>query len=219
MRVGRFFLDFYLYFSLYRSLFFYFFDGLARGADNGAWREIAQFGMGDDPFDRGGGCFDCSGFGQVADGDLKAVEEQAGALVVDVAASEALQDLADRTLDGAAVFERRQLKEGGLVAVDAHRLGGETGSVVVVAELFQTQAGATAAVAIGEDVAAAVASGWLSGWLGDVVWHSVSPLYLSPKVFKRKGLPLDFEADPVKCESPAFCRAVLLTGLIIANRI
>lgn len=61
-------------------------------------------------------------------------------------------------------------------------------------------------MAVGEDVAAAVASG-CGFWcfyccLDDLVWHGVSPAYLSPKVFKRKGLPLDFQANPVKCEKP-----------------
>ncbi len=65
---------------------------------------------------------------------------------------------------------------------------------MVVAEVFAAQRGAAAAVAVDEEVAAAVAFGWLVRGLGcgfdDL--HGVSPLYLSPKVFKRKGLSPDF---------------------------
>ena len=66
---------------------------------------------------------------------------------------------------------------------------GAAGGVVVVAELFVAEAGAAAAAAVGEDVAALVAF-----WF---FLHGVSPLgTFGPKVFKRKGLPLDFSADP-----------------------
>jgi hypothetical protein len=43
-------------------------------------------------------------FGQVEAGDLEAVEEEPGAARVDVVGGDALQDLADRGLDGGAVF-------------------------------------------------------------------------------------------------------------------
>jgi len=81
-------------------------------AEFGAGGQRAVDGVGDDLFYQGrclfgfaaglaGGC----GFaGQVEAGDLEAVEEQAGALGVDLVGGDALQDLADGGLDGAAVF-------------------------------------------------------------------------------------------------------------------
>jgi hypothetical protein len=68
---------------------------------------------------------------------------------------------------------------------------------MVVAEVFASQRWAAATVAVDEDVAAAIAFGWilcgLNGRVYDLVCHGVPLLYLSPKVFKRKGLPMDFE--------------------------
>ena len=76
----------------------------------GAGGEGAVDGVGDDLFDQIG--FGCvaglaagRGFaGEVEAGDLQAVEEKAGAFGVDLVGRDALQDLADGGLDGAAVF-------------------------------------------------------------------------------------------------------------------
>jgi len=54
-------------------------------------------------------------FGEVGGGDLEAVEEQAGALGVDVVGGDAAQDFADGELDGGAVFGLGHV-EGGLFA-------------------------------------------------------------------------------------------------------
>jgi hypothetical protein len=80
------------------------------------------------------------------------------------------------------------------VGVAGVRIGhGAAGGVVVVAELLVAEAGAAAAAAVGEDVAALVAFRFFVGF----VWHVVSPLgTFGPKVFKLKGLPLDFTVDP-----------------------
>ncbi|MEO6910985.1 MAG: hypothetical protein ABI158_08690 [Edaphobacter sp.] len=163
------FLRFHLYPDHRASLFLYFFDGLARGVNNGARSKIAQLGMSNDPFDRGGVRLRCSGFGQVADGDLEAIKEESGAFGVDVAAGDALDNFSDATLNGAAVLGCRQLEEVGAAPVFAQNFDGLMSGVMVVAELFVAQARAAAATAVGEDVAATVASGWLFGWLDDLV--------------------------------------------------
>jgi hypothetical protein len=92
-------------------------------------------------------------------GDLQAVEEQAGAARVDVVGGDALEDLADGLEDGGPVFGQGDV-EGGAAAAALLRVGdGFSGGVVVVAEVFVTKAGAGAAVAVGEDVAALVVPG------------------------------------------------------------
>ena len=65
---------------------------------------------------------------------------------------------------------------------------GSSRGVVVIAELFLAQAGAGAAAAVGEDVAALVLFGCFGG-----VLHGPSPrgTFLR-KVFGGKGLSLDF---------------------------
>ena len=76
----------------------------------GARGQRAVDGVGDDLFDQIG--FGCAaglaagrGFArEVEAGDLEAVEEKAGAFGVDFVGRDALQDLADGGLDGAAVF-------------------------------------------------------------------------------------------------------------------
>jgi hypothetical protein len=96
------------------------------------------------------------GFGEVKAGDLEAVEEQAGAAGVDVVGGDALEDFADGLLDGGTVFRQGKV-EGGAAATTLLRIGdGFSGGVVVVAEVFSAEAGAAAAVAVGEDVAALV---------------------------------------------------------------
>ena len=126
--------------------------------------------------------FDFAGFGEVAAGDLEAVEEQAGLFGVDSAAGNALQDLGDGGQDGAAVFERRKLEFRPSPAV-SFLVGVAAGGVVVVAERFAAQGWAAAAAAVDEDVAAAVALGCcfgggdsgLCGGLDDLVRHGGIP--------------------------------------------
>jgi hypothetical protein len=109
-------------------------------------------------------------FGQVEAGDLEAVEEEAGAAGVDVVGGDALQDFTDGGLDGGAVFGQGQM-EGGAAAAALLRVGdGFSRGVVVVAELFLAEAGACAAVAVGEDVAALVLFRCFGG-----VLHGPSP--------------------------------------------
>ena len=57
-----------------------------------------------------GGVLAGGGFGQVEAGDLEAVEEEAGATGVDVVGGDALQDFADRGLDGGTVFGEWQVE-------------------------------------------------------------------------------------------------------------
>ena len=74
-------------------------------------------------------------------------------------------------LDGGAVFGQRKV-EGGAAAATLLRVGDRfSGGVVVVAEVFSAQAGAAAAVAVGEDVAALVLFG---GWCGVLHGWSLS---------------------------------------------
>ena len=161
--------------------------------------------MGGDLFDDfggfGSGVAVGRGFGEVEAGDLEAVEEQAGAAGVDVVGGDAAENFADGLLDGGTVFRQRKV-EGGAAASTLVRIGdGFSGGVVVVAEVFSAQAGAAAAMAVGEDVAALVLFG---GWCG--VLHGWVPLPVKsvqslPKKRPASGLP------PVqvwfKCEGPA----------------
>ena len=107
------------------------------------------------------------GRGQVEAGDLEAVEEEAGALGVDLVAGDAEQDLADGALDGGAVLGQGDVEVGLAATAVAGVLDRAARGVVVVAELLVAQAGAAAAVAVGEDVAALVAFGG--------VWHGGIP--------------------------------------------
>jgi len=131
----------------------------------------AQGGVDDDLFDGiGVSCGLFGDGGQVEAGDLEAVEEQAGALGVDLVAGDAEQDLADGALDGGAVLGQGDVEVGLAAATVAGVLDGAAGGVVVVAELLVAQAWAAAAVAVGEDVAALVAFGCL--------WHGgIPPVY------------------------------------------
>ena len=99
-------------------------------------------------------------FGQVEAGDLETVEQEAGAAGVDFVEGDALQDFADGVLDGGAVFgvgEGEGLPAAAALLEVLHRF---SGGVVVVAEIFAAEAGAGAAAAVGEDVAAAEAGGF-----------------------------------------------------------
>jgi len=127
--------------------------------DFGSRGEIAEAWVGDDLFEERGfgrGLLDAR---QVAAGDLKAIEEQAGAFGVDAAGGDALQDFGDGGLDGVTVLGQRD-DEGGHAEVALHTVfDGAAGGVVVIAELFATEAGAAAAAAVGKDVAALIAFG------------------------------------------------------------
>jgi hypothetical protein len=116
----------------------------------GAWGEDTEFGVRGDLFYQFDWFRPCvavgGGFGEVEAGDLEAVEEEAGAARVDLVGGDALEDFADGGLDGGAVFGQRQV-EGGRAAAAPARVGdGFAGGLVVVAELFLTEAGAGAAV-------------------------------------------------------------------------
>ena len=134
----------------------------------GCGGEEALFGVCGDLFDRLWDGFVgvlalAGGFGvarEVGAGDLQAVEEETGALGVDLVVGDTEEDLADGELDGGAVFGHGEV-EGVAVFAGARVLDWAAGGVVVVAEVFLAQAWAAAAVAVGEDVAALVAF-----WLG-----------------------------------------------------
>ena len=111
------------------------------------------------------------GFGEVEAGDLEAVKEEAGAAGVDVIGGYAAEDLSDGMLDSGAVFGKRKVKAGAAGSPLLRVGDGFSGGVVVVAEVFSAQAGAAAAVAVGEDVAALILFG---GWCG--VLHGDVPL-------------------------------------------
>ncbi len=137
--------------------------------------EKAVGGVEDDLFDvrlglglvRGSG----GGFGEVLEGDLEAVEEEAGAAGVELVAGDAGEDFADRELDGGAVFGHGE-GEGSLAgAAAAEVLDGFARGVVEVAEGLAAEAGRAAAAAFGEDVAALETfglggrfGGWHDGW-------------------------------------------------------
>ena len=94
------------------------------------------------------------GFGEVGAGDLEAVEEESGAAGVDVVGGDAAEDLADGGLDGGAVFGMGEVEGGASAAALAWIGDRAAGGVVEVAELLVAEAGALAAAAFGEDVAA-----------------------------------------------------------------
>jgi len=113
--------------------------------------------------------------GEVERGDLEAVKEEAGAAGVELVGGEPVEDLSDGELDGAAVLGKGKGEGGGALLALGHvrhlNHGGGDGSagvggVVVEAEVLGAEAGAAAAVAVGEDVAALEAAG-LGGRLGD----------------------------------------------------
>ena len=186
-----------------QDLFHEFSDGalaLCGLADFGAGGEDAEDGVDGDLFyglgcrlGFGGGLGGGLGFGEVEAGDLEAVKEEAGAAGVDVVGGDALEDLADGVLDGGSVFGERDF-EGGAAASAAARVSrGFAGVVVVVAELFLTQAWAAAAVAVGEDVAALVAFGWFGLWClvlfdgGVVHWSLPTGVLFGAKSSEEKG--------------------------------
>jgi hypothetical protein len=183
----------------------------------------------------GGGLFDQFGFGpgglrfgEVEAGDLEAVEEETGAAGIDVVGGNALEDLADGVLDGRAVFGERELEGGAAAASGAWILYRFAGVVVVVAEVFSAEAWASAAVAVGEDVAALIAFGCFGVWRlvlfdGGVVHWSLPAGYFLVQSLRMKRVRSGL-ASPgpsllaVKGEGPAFGRA-LFSYLVLFYRI
>ena len=145
-------------------------------------------GVGGDLFDDldgvGFGVAVGGGFGEIKAGDLESVEEEAGAAGVDFIGGDTLKDLADGVLDGGAVFGEGEV-EAGAAALTLLGVGdGSSGGVVVVAEVFSAEAGAAAAVAVGEDVAALV----LFGCLGFCVhWSLPTGYFFCAKSWEEKG--------------------------------
>jgi hypothetical protein len=148
--------------------------------------------MSDDSYDGSGVLLAGGGFGQVEAGDLETVEKEAGAFGMHPAVGDTLEDFRDGSEDTAAVFYLGEFEV--FEAITAAIFGRLAGGVVVVAELFVAQRRAAATAAAEEDMAALITP--LFGLVGGLVWHGVSPLYLSPKVFERWGLSLNFGTDP-----------------------
>jgi len=96
--------------------------------------------------------------GEVGAGDLQAVEEDRGALGVEVSGGDAAEDVVEGDLDGGAVVD-------GLHAEDADAAGeggvGQALAVVVVAEVLGAEGGRAAAASVGVDVAAEIAALWV----------------------------------------------------------
>lgn len=94
------------------------------------------------------------GFGEVVACGLEGVEEESGTFGVEGVLGELLDDFADGVLDGAAVFGAWE-GEGGSASFALGGVGdGCSGGVVVEAEGFVGEAGAAAAVSVGEQVTA-----------------------------------------------------------------
>ena len=126
-------------------------------ADFGGGGEGAEGWVEDDLLDDFGGCGCGAGrgeAGEVCAGDLEAVEEEAGAAWIELVAGDAAEDLADGALDGGTIFDEGEVEAAAAgAALDGVR-DRATGGVVVIAEIFAAEAGAAAAVSVGEDVAA-----------------------------------------------------------------
>jgi hypothetical protein len=99
--------------------------------------------------------------GQVEAGDLQAVEQQAGSFGIDLVGGDAAQDFADRALDGAAVLGEWEVEMSLVGAALMGVFHGTPGGVVVVAKFFAAEAWAAATAAVGEDVAALEAFGFV----------------------------------------------------------
>jgi hypothetical protein len=112
------------------------------------------------------------GLAEVAGGDVQAVEHDSGAAVVERVGGEAAEYLSEGVLDGALVLGRGEVECDGAGAAGTESVGveGQAGGVVVVAELLVAQRRAGAAAAVGEDVAALVAFGFVI-----LVGHRVPP--------------------------------------------
>ncbi len=98
--------------------------------------------------------------GVVVGGDLQAVEEFAGAFVVDLVGGEAAEDIVEGEVDGGAVLDGGHFEGFGCGDRDL-RLAAVV--VMVVAEFFVAHAGGAAAAAEGVEVAADVGGGFVVG--------------------------------------------------------
>jgi hypothetical protein len=144
------------------------------------------------------------GAGEVAAGDLQAVEEQTGALGVEVVGGQAAQDAGDGELDGGAVFELSYF-EGGLSGAAGFLRSSPLGEVfhraailvVKIAEIFLFECGRAAAMACGEDVAALETYFGRSGHARGYPWP------YSGKIFKILELRVDLEGDRSQANSRA----------------
>lgn len=123
------------------------------------------------------------GAGEVGGGGAEAVEEKAGAGELDGLGGDAGEDVGEGELDGAGVLEDGE-GEDGVFGEDVEVFWGSAGGVVVEAEGLVAEGGGAAAVAVGEDVAAAEAAagaGGVGGGLGCGVGrgarHGGFPLY------------------------------------------
>jgi hypothetical protein len=85
-------------------------------------------------------------------------------------------------------IEQRKVEGGAAVSKLLGVGDGFSGGVVIVAEVFSAHAGAAAAVAVGEDVAALVLFG---GWCGALHGWGPSPVK-SVQSIPRKDLPPEF---------------------------
>ena len=137
----------------------------------GDWSEIAVLGIGFDGVGENGflgAGVGGPGFGEVAGGDLEAVEEETGAAGIDLVSGDAAEDFADGELDAGAVFGEVEVEDG-LGWVFESRAGDRfAGGVMVVAEVLSAEGPGAAAAAVREEVAALV-----NNRCG--VWHVVYP--------------------------------------------
>jgi hypothetical protein len=126
-----------------------------------------------------GGACGGTGFVEVPDGQLEGVEDWVGALWVELAGGEAVEDLGESELDAGAVVDGGHLEDrlGGVDAAVAR--GWAAGGMVVITEGFSAQGGGAATVARGVDVTAEEAlDGGLGGFGGcDCVGHTVPLLW------------------------------------------
>ena len=103
-----------------------------------------------------GGLGDARGKGEVGGGDLKPVEELAGAFGVKLTGGETREHMMQGDLDAGSVVDGRDGEDGGTVAFNVGCGGLLADGAMVVAEVLSAQGGRAAAMAVGEDVAAEV---------------------------------------------------------------
>ena len=156
--------------------------------------EGSQIGMDDDVNDslrRG-----CGGRNawQIDRGNLESVEQEAGAPRVELVRGEAVEDLADCGLDGAAVLRGGKGKGGAAVIalreILRRRSLPDAGGVVVIAEVLLAKARAATTVAVGVDVTALKAArAGRAGCGGHRCGYPPGGTFC--KVFQVKSLGLD----------------------------